>query len=52
MHHNSIPIVQKDLNGNILNYFDSCASAERFLGFKQDFISRVVRGFGKTAYVS
>lgn len=49
-HPNSIPIVQKDLKGNIIARFDSSATAARQLNLNEDNISRASRKERKTAY--
>lgn len=41
-------VAQYDLNGNLLNTFDSCALAARTLNLDSSTISKVCRGINKT----
>lgn len=45
----SIPVVQIDLSGNVLNKFESIRDAERYLGVKQSHICHCCKGQRKTS---
>lgn len=44
------PVIQLDLQGNVVNIYKSLIEAERQTGFSNSSISKVCRGIYKTAY--
>ena len=48
-HHSSRPIIQSDLNGNFVSYFDSATDASRDTGVTMSNIAKACKGYRKSA---